>query len=128
MLYEDCISRSLVTDSPLPIWYLLKSGDEIIGCAGLITNDFISCMDLWPWLAELYIEEEHRGNDHAGLLIERIKKTQRGRVLKSCIWRQTTSVIMKNLVLSIRATASHPWGEVSRVYECEVNSQIASNQ
>ena len=29
-VYEDCISRSLVTKSVLPIWYLLMYNDEIV--------------------------------------------------------------------------------------------------
>lgn len=74
LMYEDCISRSLATESPLPIWYLLLDGGHILGCAGLITNDFISAMDLWPWLAALYVEEEHRGNNFASLLIAAVKK------------------------------------------------------
>ncbi|MFX3628850.1 MAG: hypothetical protein ACE3JR_05805 [Ectobacillus sp.] len=40
-VYEDCIAHSITTDSPLPVWYLLEESSEIIGCAGLITNDFI---------------------------------------------------------------------------------------
>ena len=46
-VYEDCISRSIIAENPLPIWYLLVDSNKIVGCAGLITNDFISCGDLW---------------------------------------------------------------------------------
>jgi len=46
-LYEDWITHSLKTNSDLPVWYLLENKGESIGCAGLITNDFISRIDLW---------------------------------------------------------------------------------
>lgn len=61
IMYEDAVLRSLKTENPLPIWYLLEDEGRIIGCAGLITNDFISASDLWPWLCALYIEEDRRG-------------------------------------------------------------------
>lgn len=44
-VYDDCITNSITTTNPLPHWYLLMDNDKIIGCAGLITNDFISRMD-----------------------------------------------------------------------------------
>ncbi|MDG4850812.1 hypothetical protein [Peribacillus frigoritolerans] len=44
-VYEDCITHSITTDSPFPIWDLMEDSGEIIGCAGLISNDFISRMD-----------------------------------------------------------------------------------
>ncbi len=68
-VYEDSISFSLDTSSPLPRWYLLMEGDTIIGSYGLIANDFISRQDLWPWLCALYVEESERGKGYGGLLL-----------------------------------------------------------
>ena len=60
--YQDCISNSLTTESPLPRWYLMFKNNEIIGSYGLIVNDFISRQDLWPWMCAVYIDENERGN------------------------------------------------------------------
>jgi len=62
IIYEDCISNSIQAIQSLPQWYLLEKEGEIIGCAGLITNDFISRMDLYPWVCAIYIDKNHRGN------------------------------------------------------------------
>lgn len=73
-IYEDCILNSVNASNPLPDWYILvNENEEIIGCAGLITNDFISRMDLYTWLCTLFIEENYRGNNYAELLINHIK-------------------------------------------------------
>ena len=69
-IYHDCIANSLITQSPLPRWYLMLKDTEIIGSYGLITNDFNSRHDLWPWFAALYIEKSERGKALGAQLLE----------------------------------------------------------
>lgn len=73
-LYDDCISESLYAVGPLPQWYLLLDSERIVGCARLISNDFISRGDLWPWVCALYVEETFRERGYAGLLLERCRR------------------------------------------------------
>lgn len=67
--YYDAISHSSATDSGLPRFYLLLKDDRIIGCCGLVVNDFISRHDLMPWLAGIYVEESERGNGLGNFLM-----------------------------------------------------------
>ncbi len=117
MVYDDCITNCIITIKPLPQWYLLQKDDITIGCAGLITNDFISRMDVYPWLCALYIEKEHRGHSYGALLIEKAKKdTQAGGF--SSLYLSTDHVgYYEKYGFHYIGIAYHPWGESSRVYE-----------
>lgn len=68
--YLDAIAHSSRPGQPLPRFYLLLRDSEPIGCYGLVTNDFISRHDLYPWFAALYIEEGERGQQLGSLLLE----------------------------------------------------------
>ena len=67
-MYQDAIMHSLQAPGDLPQWYLLFKEDRIIGCVGLIPNDFISRMDLYPWLCALFVDEEERKQGYGKLL------------------------------------------------------------
>ena len=68
--YLDAIRHSSLEGKPLPRFYLLLKDGSIIGCYALVTNDFISRHDLYPWFAALYIEESERGQELGGMLLE----------------------------------------------------------
>jgi arsenate reductase len=68
-VYDDCIAHSITAESPLPRWYLMLDGERIVGCYGLITNDFNSRQDLWPWVCALYVEESERGRSIGSKLL-----------------------------------------------------------
>ncbi|MGU9940010.1 GNAT family N-acetyltransferase [Empedobacter brevis] len=120
IIYEDCIVNSINSENPLPQWYLLEKDDKIIGCAGLITNDFISRMDLYPWICAIYITEEERGNNYASLLINQAKKDTKKfgfRHLNLC----TDHVgYYEKFGFKYIGQGYHPWEEESRIYQLEV--------
>ncbi|MFN1836040.1 GNAT family N-acetyltransferase [Balneola sp. MJW-20] len=117
IIYEDCISYSINARNSLPQWYLLELRDRLIGCAGLITNDFISRGDLYPWLCALFIDNEFRGSDYGFLLIEKAKQDTKKfgfDYLYLC-----TSLIgyYEKKGFKYIGQGYHPWGEDSRIYE-----------
>lgn len=116
-VYEDCISHCLTTSNPLPQWYLLEEGTELVGCAGLITNDFISRMDLYPWICGLFIEENYRGKALGSLLLERAKEDGRKAGFDN-VYLSTDHVgFYEKYGFRYIGQGYHPWGEESRIYE-----------
>ena len=107
-IYEDCITHAVGSEDVMP------------QCAGLITNDFISRMDLYPWLCALYIEEAYRGNAYAVLLIEKAKEDTR-KAGFSRMYLSTEHVgYYEKYGFRYIGKGYHPWGENSRIYEIEV--------
>lgn len=126
-LYRDCLTHSLTTRSPLPQWFLLLSDDgapdgashapEPIGCVGLITNDFISRMDLWPWLVALYVDPEHRGRNHAAALIAAVRQASADAGFPDLHLATDHVGFYEKHGFTYVADGHHPWGETSRIYQ-----------
>ncbi|MGG1369959.1 GNAT family N-acetyltransferase [Priestia megaterium] len=122
-LYEDCIRHSLKTDNSLPIWYLLENKGEIIGCAGLISNDFISRMDLWPWVCALYIEESYRGMSLGEKLLLKIKEDTKNAGFNKLYLCTNHIGYYEKYDFSYIGDGYHPWGSSSRIYEASLIKQ-----
>ncbi|CAA9202168.1 hypothetical protein FLA105534_03952 [Flavobacterium bizetiae] len=120
IIYEDCISHSINAKDSLPQWYLLENNDAIIGCAGLITNDFISRMDLYPWVCAIFIEEKHRGNNYSKLLIEKAKKDAKEAGFKNLYLCTDNIGFYEKIGFNYIGQGYHPWEEESRIYQIDL--------
>ncbi|MRG85918.1 GNAT family N-acetyltransferase [Salinibacillus xinjiangensis] len=121
MVYDDCITNSLTTSNPLPQWYILMDGDKIIGCAGLITNDFISRMDLYPWICAVYVEEAYRGHSYGALLLDQAKEDALKGGFSSVYLCTDLEGYYEKYGFHYMADGFHPWGERSRIYESKLS-------
>jgi len=65
--FEDAIKHSNYDD--LPQFFVALKGERIVGCCGLIMNDFVSRQDLYPWVCGVYVEESERKQGLGGKLL-----------------------------------------------------------
>ena len=116
VIYEDCITHCIDAVNPLPQWYLLEKDAEIIGCAGLITNDFISRMDLYPWVCAVFIEQNYRGNEYGLLLLNQAKSDAIGAGFEYLYLSTEHIGFYEKYGFEYIGQGYHPWNEESRIY------------
>jgi GNAT superfamily N-acetyltransferase len=122
IIYEDSITHSINARDALPQWYLLEKNGGMIGCAGLITNDFISRGDLYPWICALYIEEKHRGNGYGELLMEEAKTDAQEAGFEYVYLCTSLVGYYEKYDFNYIGQGYHPWGEESRIYELRLDT------
>lgn len=121
MVYDDCIRHCVTAEGPLPQWYLLLDGDFVVGCAGLITNDFISRMDLYPWICALYIEEEYRGQALGATLLEKACEDTSAAGFQKVYLCSDHVGYYEHYGFRRMGVGYHPWGDTSGIFVKELN-------
>lgn len=121
IIYEDCITHSIGAKNVLPQWYLLQKDQQIIGGAGLITNDFISRGDLYPWVCAIFIDEKYRGNAYGSLLIDKAKEDAKAGGFGHLYLCTSHIGYYEKYGFTHIGEGYHPWGEASRIYEIALN-------
>ncbi|MBQ7624357.1 MAG: UDP-N-acetylmuramate--L-alanine ligase [Clostridia bacterium] len=115
--FENSISYSAMTSSPFPRFYLLEEGDDIIGCAALYANDYISRQDLMPWICSVYIEPSKRGNGFGGILLDRAREDARAAGYKKVYIATGHIGYYEHFGFKHIGAGFRPWGESERIYE-----------
>ena len=121
IIYEDCVTHSINARNDLPQWYLLEDDNNIIGCAGLITNDFISRGDLYPWICALFIDEKYRGKAYGKLLLEKAMEDTK-KFGYDYLYLSTEHIgYYEKYGFEYIGQGYHPWEEASRIYQIALN-------
>ncbi|WP_392562561.1 GNAT family N-acetyltransferase [Orbus sturtevantii] len=127
MVYQDAITRSINAQNPLPQWYLLLDKKVIIGCAGLIPNDFISRCELYPWLCALYIDPNYRNLGLSRYLVNHVISEAKSFGFSDIHLCTDLIGYYEKLGFTYNGLGYHPWGESSSVYSKNI-SEISTNQ
>ncbi len=66
---KSFVSHSMNKDK-LPYTYVMSISKKIIGMFQIIYDDLSVRPDIYPWLANVYIDKEYRGNGYGRKLLE----------------------------------------------------------
>ena len=74
--YNDVLTymTNSFNENKLPQTYLLYLNDIVIGMYQITYRDLFIRPDIYPWIANLYVDEKYRGKGYGKILIESIKK------------------------------------------------------
>ncbi len=77
LTYEEvqCYAEHSVNNSKLPQIFGLFLNNKIIGMYEFVLSDFEVRPDIYPWLANVYIDEKYRGKGYGRVMLETVKKS-----------------------------------------------------
>lgn len=70
-----CYLKHGMQENRLPQTYGIFLGQDIIGMYQFLYDDLTVRPDIYPWLANVYVEEKYRGIGFGKILMENIKRT-----------------------------------------------------
>ena len=84
---------------------------QIIGCCGLIVNDFNSRMDVWPYLAAVYVHDDYRHKGYASWMIKRMVLHGFDLGFENIYCASDLFSLYEKVGFTHIGKTYHPWGE-----------------
>lgn len=113
--FDDAIKNSNYND--LPQFFVALKGECIVGCCGLIVNDFISRHDLCPWLCGVFVEESERNRGLASKLLDFAVKEAKRIGYKSVYLSTDHTSFYERYNWEYIGNGFQPDGDVARIYK-----------
>ena len=115
--YLGSMDECLAGGSAVPQWYVVLQGNEIIGGAGIIANDFHERKDLTPNLCALYVEEAFRCQGIAGRLLAHICQEMAGKGIGTLYLITDHTSFYERYGWEFLCTVQSDDGETIRMYQ-----------
>lgn len=81
-----------IQDKKLPQTYGAFINDEMIGMYQFSYDDLFSRPDIYPWLANVYVDEKYRNNGICRMLMESVKENAKNNLQFNELWLYTKHV------------------------------------
>jgi RimJ/RimL family protein N-acetyltransferase len=101
----------------LPILFVSKDGDELVGTAGLFKQDLDGREDLSPWLGGVYIKEKYRNKGIASEMITRVLQlAKKMGFTRLYLYTESASGLYEKLGWTFMEDTKSPRGVPSKIF------------
>lgn len=101
----------------LPILFVSKDGDRLVGTAGLFKEDLDGREDLSPWLGGVYVKEEYRNKGFATEMINRVLELAKDLGYKRLyLYTESASGLYQKLGWTFMEDTKSPRGIPSKIF------------
>lgn len=111
--------EDMLKGGALPHWYIAVENGEIIGGCGLIQNDFVDRVDLFPYICALFVEPKARGHELGGKLLEFARRRAHTHGFEKAYLCTSHIGYYERYGFTHIATGHHPGGDTSRIYAAD---------
>ncbi|MDY5949603.1 MAG: GNAT family N-acetyltransferase [Helicobacter sp.] len=123
--YKEVLQCCVKTSDFIPHFlFAIDKDRKIIGCVGIALQDFVSCVNLYPFLVALYVEETYRNNGIASMLIGKAKRDCKNVGFSNLYLCSDLCGFYEKFSFVFHSTAYDVFGFNNRIYHCVLKPNV----